>query len=76
MTAGFDYTSQADAQNSAFLNYDAISPEQIGDMNDAESFASLDFSTLSDSSEEETQKWRSVVESLQVEVKALKETYV
>ena len=73
LTTGFDYTSQADTQNSTFLN---ILPEQINDINDAESFASLDVSTPSDSSEEKTQKWRSDVENLQAEVKTLKETYV
>ena len=76
LTSGFDYTSQADTQNLTFLNYDAIPPEQIDEINDAESFASLDVSTPSDSSEEETQKWRSDVDQLQAEVKTLKETYV
>ena len=76
LTTGFDYTSQADTQNSTFLNNNAILPEQINDINDAESFANLDVSTPSDSSEEKTQKWRSDVENLQAEVKTLKETYV
>ena len=76
LSSGFDYTSQADAQNLAFLNYDAIPPEQIDDINDAESYASLEVSTQSDSSEEKTQKWRFDVEQLQAEVKTLKETYV
>ena len=56
LTSGFDYTSQADTQNLTFLNYDAVPSEQIDEINDAESFASLNVSTSSDSSKKETQK--------------------
>ena len=73
---GFDYTSQTDAQNLVFLNYVPISSEQIDDINDAESFASLDVSIPSNSSKEETQKWRFDVEQLQADVKTFKKTYV
>ena len=75
LTSGFDYTSQTNAQNLAILNYDAIQSEQIDDINYAESFASPDVSTPSDSSEEETQ-WRPVVEQLELEMKTLKKKYV
>ena len=75
LTSEFDYTSQADAQDLVSLNYDAIPPEQIGDINDANPLAILDVSTPSDSSEEETQ-WRPVVEQLEMEIKTLNETYV
>ena len=73
---GFGHTSHADAQDLAFLNYGAISSEQIADMNDAESFVSMDVSILSDSTEEETQEWRCAIEKLDSEMKTLKETYV
>ena len=76
LASGFDYTSQTDAQNLAFLNYDPIPSEEIDDINDVESLASLDVSTPSDSSDEETQNWRCVVEQLQADVKILKEAYV
>lgn len=75
LNTGFDYTTHADAEDLAFLNYDAIPQEQIADMNDADSFVSVDVSTPSESSEEETQEWRLVVNQLDLEVKASKETY-
>ena len=45
----------------AFLNYDIIPQEQVPDIYNDESFANADVSAPSDSSEEETQEWRSVV---------------
>ena len=69
LSSGFDYTTRADAEDLAFLNYDTIPQEQITDMNDAGSLISLDVSTPSDSSEEESQAWRSIVKELDLEIK-------
>ena len=61
LNSEFDYTTHADAEDLAFLNYGTIPQEQIADINDHESVASADISTPSGSSEEETQEWRSIV---------------
>ena len=76
LSTGIDYASHADTEDLAFLNYDVIPQEQIADMNNVDSFVSGDVSTPSDSSEEETQKCRLIVSQLDLEVKALKKTYV
>ena len=45
-------------------------------MNDARSLIRLDVSTLSDSSEEKSQAWQSIVKKLDLEIKTLRELYV
>ena len=76
LNSEFDYATHPDTEELAFLNYATIPQEQIVDINDDESCASANVSTPSDSSEEETQQWRSIVKQLDLEMKVLKETYV
>ena len=72
----YDYAIHLNAEQLTFLNYDIIPQKRIVDINDHESFANADVFTPSNSSEEETQKWRLIVNQFDLEIKILKKTYV
>ena len=76
LETGLHSTSHAEADDLAFLDYGNIMQGQIADMDDSRSFVSLDVSTSSNSSEEGAQESRWNFKQLDLEVKALKETYV
>lgn len=74
---GFPTTSQAETEDLTFLDYENLKQEQIVGTNDSESFVEVDFSTSSDSPEEEVEReLRSDFKELVREFKAPKETYI